>query len=121
VFAKKPPRDALGNLKRIEIPRDCGEEGRLGGLIRRRQQSRDCVEATIEADSDEVDEVLDTNEDDNFYQGGDDDVWTKMQELEMVDVDLLEYLRSLVAERNLVNTLSHIICTVDAKKVFFDY
>ncbi len=32
MFAKEPPRDTLGNLKRIEIPRDRGEEGRPGAL-----------------------------------------------------------------------------------------
>ena len=31
-FPKEPPRDALGNLNRIEILRDRGEENRLGAL-----------------------------------------------------------------------------------------
>ena len=36
-FAREPPRDALGNLKRIEIPRDRGEKGHHGALKGRRQ------------------------------------------------------------------------------------
>ena len=47
-FAREPPRDALGNLKRIEIPRDRGEEGRPGALKGRRQQSQDEVETGIQ-------------------------------------------------------------------------
>ena len=39
-----------------------------------------------------------------------------MQGLEAVDADLLEYLRSHVSEGSPVNTLSHIIRTVVAKK-----
>ena len=39
-----------------------------------------------------------------------------MQGLETVDVDLLDYLLSLVSEGSSMNTLSHIIHTVDAKK-----
>ena len=52
MFAKDPPRDALGSLKRIEIPRDRGEEDRPGAVKGRRQQSQDPVEANIETDSD---------------------------------------------------------------------
>jgi hypothetical protein len=55
MFAKDPPRDAIGNLKRIEIPRDRGEEGRPGALTRRRQKSQDPFEASIKTDSDEGD------------------------------------------------------------------
>ena len=51
MFAKELPRDALGNLKRIEIPQDRGEEGRPGALKGRRQQSQDPVEAKIETES----------------------------------------------------------------------
>jgi len=36
MFAKEPPRDALGNPRRIEIPRDRGEKVRPGALTRRR-------------------------------------------------------------------------------------
>jgi hypothetical protein len=70
----------------------------------------------MEAESGEVDEGLEPNEDDVFYQGGDDDAWTEMQGLKTVDVDLLEYLRSPVSEGGPVNTLSHIIRTVETRK-----
>jgi hypothetical protein len=73
MFAKEPPRDALGNLKRIEIPRDRGEKGRPGALKGRRQQSQDPVEANIETQGDEGTEGLEPSEDDDSDQGGDDD------------------------------------------------
>ena len=76
MFAKDPPRDAMGNLKPIEIPRDRGEEGRPGALTRSRQQSQDPIEANMEIESDEDNEGLEPNEDDDFYQGGDDGAWT---------------------------------------------
>ena len=116
MFAKEPPRDDLGNLKRIEIPRDRGEEGRPGAVKGRTQKSQDPVEANIETDSDEGSEGLEPSEEDNFDQGGDDDAWAEMQGLETVNADLLEYLRSHVSEGSPVNTLSHIIRTVDARK-----
>ena len=72
-FAREDPRDALGNLKRIEIPRDRGEKGRPGALKGRRQQSQDEVDANSETDSDEGDEGLEADGDDNFDQGGDED------------------------------------------------
>ena len=97
------------------IPRDRGEEGRLGALKRYVRQSEEPLEANTETDSDEGDEGLEPNEDDYFYQGGDEDAWTEMQGLETVDVDLLEYLRSLVSEGSPVNTLSHIVLMVDAR------
>jgi hypothetical protein len=53
MFAKEPPRDALGNLKYIEIPQDRGEEGLPGALKGRRQQSQDPVEANIDSDNDQ--------------------------------------------------------------------
>ena len=115
-FAREPPRDALGNLKRIEIPRDRGEEGRPGALKGRRQQSQDEVDANSETDSDEGDEGLEADGDDNFDQGGDEDAWTEIEGLETVDLDLLDYLQSHVSEGSAVNTLSHIIRTVDARK-----
>ena len=52
----------------------------------------------------------------DFDQGGDEDAWTEMQVVGMVDADLLEYLQSLVSEESAVNTSSHIIRTVDARK-----
>ena len=58
MFAKEPPRDALGNLKQIEISRDRGEEGRPGALKGRRQQSQDPIEANNETGSDEGNEGL---------------------------------------------------------------
>ena len=116
MFAKEPPRDALGNLKRIEIPRDRGEEGRPGALKGRKQQSQDPAEANIETDSDEGTEGMEPSEDGDFDQDGDDDAWTEMQGMETVDADLLEYLRSPVSEGSPVNTLSHIVRTVDARK-----
>jgi len=115
-FAREPPRDALGNLKRIEIPRDCGEEVRPGALKGRIQQSQDLVEAKFETDSDKGSEGLEPSEDGDFDQGGAEDAWVEMQGLETVDSDLLEYLRSHVLEGSSVNTLSHIIRTVDARK-----
>ena len=66
-FAKEPPRDALGNLKRIDIPRDRGEESRSRALIDRKQQSQDSVEANMEIDCDEGDEGLDPNQEDDFF------------------------------------------------------
>ena len=56
------------------------------------------------------------SEEEDFDQGGDDDAWIEMQGLETVDADLIEYLGSHVSEGSPVNTLSHIIRTVDAKK-----
>ena len=78
MFPKEPPRDFMGNLMRIEIPRDRGEETRPGALIRLRQQSQDQVETNMENGSDEDYKGLKPNEDDDFYQGGDDDAWTEM-------------------------------------------
>ncbi len=37
----------MGDLKRIETPRDRGEEGRLGAFKGRRQQSQDVVEVKL--------------------------------------------------------------------------
>jgi hypothetical protein len=116
MFAKEPPRDALGSLNRIEIPRDRGREGRPGALKGRRQQSQDPLEANIETNSDEGSERLKPSEEENIDQGGNDDAWTEMQGLETVDADVLEYLRRPVSEGSPVNTLSHIIRTVDARK-----
>ena len=82
----------------------------------RRQQSQDPFEANIETDSDKGNGGLEPSEDEDFDQGGDDDAWTEMQGLETVDADLLEYPRRLVSGGSPVNTLSHIIRTIDARK-----
>ena len=88
----------MGNLKRIEIPRDRGEEGRPGALKGRRQQSQDEVDANSETDSDEGDEGLEADGDDNFDQGGDEDAWTEIEGLETVDL-VLNTLHSLRSRR----------------------
>ncbi len=110
----------MGNLKRIEIPRDRGEEGRRGALKGRRQQSQDLIEPTIETGSDRGNEGLEPSEDEDFDQGGDNDAWAEMQGLGTVDADLLEYLRRPVSEGSPMNTLFHIIRIVDARKRWCD-
>ncbi len=75
-FATESPRYAQGNLKRIEISRDRGEEGRPGTLKDRSRQLHDPVGANMETNGDEGDEGLEANEDDDIGQGGDEDAWT---------------------------------------------
>lgn len=58
---------------------------------------QDLIEANTKSNSDEDDEGSEPTEENNLDQGGDEDTWTKMQGLETVNVDIMEYLRSLVA------------------------
>ena len=117
-FAREPPRDAMGNVKRIEIPRDRGEEGRPGAVNVRGKQPQEVVEANDanETDNEHGEDGLEHDEDDDFDQAREEDAWREVDGLESIDIDLLEYLQSLVSEGSRVNTLSHIIRTIDARK-----
>ena len=66
MHVKEPPRDDMGNLKRIENSRDRLDEGRLGALMGRRQKYQDPVEANMETESDEGDKGLEPTENDVF-------------------------------------------------------